>query len=96
MDDPKKLLEQFAQRMETILSKESDPQPLMAQILEAAQLEEIVDATGAIRTSSPTAFVMDLLTDNPQAREWAEKAKFSLRPLAINDSDALIEAIVSV
>ena len=95
MKDPKKiLLEQLAQRMETLLLKETDPQPLMEEILEAAEFAGIVDATGAIRTKSAEAFVMDLLTYNLQAMDWVMQAH-NLRPLSIRDSDDLIEMIVS-
>ena len=92
MKDPKKILEQFAQRMENLLLKETDPQPLMEEILTSAEFAGIVDATGAIRTSTPEVFVMDLLTDNLQALQWTMQAH-NLRPLSINDSAALIEAM---
>ena len=92
--EPKQLLDQFAQRMEDLLYSEQNPQPLMEQILEAAEFAGIVDATGAIRTKSAEAFVMDLLTYNLQAMDWVMQAH-NLRPLAISDSDDLIEMIVS-
>lgn len=93
MKDPKKLLDQFAQRMESLLLKEPDPQPLMLEILEAAESAELLDASGAIRRSSPSLFVMDLLTDNPTAMQWAGLAAEWLNPLAISDSAELIEKI---
>lgn len=89
------LLEDFAQRMEILILKDDDPRNLMREILEAAELAQITDAIGAIRTSNPTEFVMDLLTENPQARKWAERAQWNLRPSRIKDSDGLIEMLTS-
>lgn len=91
--DARKVLEQLAQRMEMLLSKEADPQPAMAEILNAAESAELIDAPGAIRRDNPRLFVMDLLTENPSAKEWAESAKEWLRPLSISSLPELLDEI---
>ena len=87
------LLSQLSTRIEVILSKEEDPQPLMSQIEEAAEAAGIIDAAGSVRTSSPQTFSMDLLTENPQAFEWAQMMRDRLHPLQIKTPADLLDAI---
>ena len=93
MSDATKLLNQFGNRVEAILAKESDPSELMSEILTQAEEAGLIDATGSVRTSSPMSFVMDLLTDNPSALEWAQSKVGELKPLQIKDRHDLLDAI---
>lgn len=93
MIDPNKLLSQLATRMEAVISKDSDPQSLMSQLLEQAESAGLLDAQGGIRSDSPSLFVQDLITDNPRALEWAQQAREWLKPLQINDRLQLLDAI---
>lgn len=93
MTEATKLLTQFGSRIETILAKDPDPPELMSEILTQAEEVGLIDATGSVRTSSPMLFVMDLLTDNPAALEWAQAKLGELKPLQIKDRIDLLDAI---
>lgn len=87
------LLDDFAQRMEILISEDDDPRNLMREILEAAELAELADVRATYRTETPEQFVMDLLRESYDARAWVERAKDRLRPLEIKDSAELISNI---
>ena len=87
------LLDDFAQKMEILISEDDDPQNLMREILAAAESAELADVRATYRTETPELFVMDLLRESYDARAWVERAKNRLRPLAITDSAELISRI---
>lgn len=93
MIETRKLLEQFAGRMESLLAKAPEPTQLMSEILEASEQAGITDSEGGIRHDSPARFVQDLLTDNPAAYEWMQNAREWVKPLQLQNAEQMLDAI---
>lgn len=71
-------LEALAKRMTALLEASPDPDALMVKIREKAQQAGLLQPGTKIRSLPYTAFVRDLLLDNPRAIVWASTFRIAV------------------
>ncbi len=88
-------LREFARRMETIICNDDDPVELIELIIADAESATLhIEAWGS-RTRDPLMFVVDLVTENPQAYGWVRDtiANHGVSALDVHDRQTLLEAL---
>ena len=97
--DRAKIAEEFlkalAKRMTALLEASPDPDALMDNIREKAEQVGILPPGTKLRSLPYSAFVRDLLLDNPLAVEWAYSARFYMASEAVIDETELLRLIAS-
>ena len=89
------LLDDFAFKLEILISESYDPDSLIISIRKIAEYAELADVRATYRTDTPDNFVMDLVRESYDARAWVRRMVDTLHPIQVIDGDALIEMLMS-